>query len=317
MPDADSTPKDESPIVLLIDDSPMIHRLLTFKLKNEGLEFLSAFSGEEGLELAQENQPSLILVDLDMPGIKGHDVIRALKSDPKTMQIPTLVISGSTESSDKVLAFELGAIDFITKPIDLPELRARIGSALRLHRLMEMLEQRAQIDGLTGLKNRAYFDERIRASFNSLSRNKQTASLVMCDLDHFKILNDTYGHPAGDSVIVGFSAIALRTLRSCDVACRYGGEEFALILPDTDAHGAKIVCDRIRCRLEANAWPANPGITATASFGIANIPANETASVEEWIESADKALYQAKHAGRNRAVVFGDEPDQSALRPAS
>ena len=311
------TNPSDKPIVLLIDDSPMIHRLLTYKLKNEGLEFLTAFSGEEGIELARDNLPSLVLVDLDMPGMNGHDVVRELKSDPKTMHIPTIVISGSTESSDKVLAFELGAMDFVTKPIDLPELRARIGSALHIHRLMQLLEQRAQIDGLTALKNRAYFDERITSTYNSLSRTGHTASLVMCDLDHFKKLNDTFGHQAGDAVLVGFSEIVTTTLRSCDVACRYGGEEFALILPDTDAEGAMVVCDRIRQHTQEKNWPAYPELNATVSLGIANIPIHDTASAAEWIQNADQALYAAKEAGRNRVVIYEPEGGPQELRPAS
>jgi diguanylate cyclase (GGDEF)-like protein len=208
-------------------------------------------------------------------------------------------------------------MDFVTKPIDLPELRARIGSALHIHRLMKLLELRAQIDGLTALKNRAYFNERISSTYNSLCRTGHTASLVMCDLDHFKKLNDNFGHQAGDAVLVSFSSIVTTALRSCDVACRYGGEEFALILPDTDAAGSMIVCDRIRQHTHDKVWPAYPEMHATASFGIANIPIHKTGSANEWIESADKALYQAKEAGRNRVVIFEPESDPQKLRPAS
>ncbi len=296
---------DRKPVLLLVDDQPAIHRLLAVKLRNEELEFLTAFTGEEALELAKEQQPSLILLDLTMPGMSGFEVLKALKENTDTMEIPVIIVSGSTDSRHKVRAFELGAMDYVCKPFDVPELRARIQSAIKLHRLMKMLEQRAQIDGLTGLWNRAYFDKRLEIELNSRRRTNRPLALVICDLDHFKLLNDNYGHPAGDTVLQGFASLLNHELRSSDVACRYGGEEFALILPETTPDEAIRACDRIRLAIDAKSWKNYEGLSATASFGLAHSDDLPVETAEEWIEAADSALYEAKRGGRNQVHAYG------------
>lgn len=300
--------QEPAPLLLLIDDSPDIHRLMAFKLKNEGLEFLTAFSGEEGIALAQTQQPALILLDLMMPGLDGFAVLKALKDDPRTIEIPVIVVTGSTDSKDKVMAFEQGAMDVVGKPFDVHELRARIHSAIRIHRLMRMLEQRAQIDGLTGLWNRKHFNERFGAELLCAERKGTPLALVLCDLDHFKKVNDTFGHPAGDAVLQGFAAVLGNTLRGYDIACRYGGEEFAIILPDTPPEQALGVADRVRQEIAGRRWPNYPDIRATASFGLAEGPAPGMTGVEGWIAAADRALYHSKQTGRNRITRFADMP---------
>lgn len=295
---------EQQPILLLIDDSPSIHRLLAFKLKHEGVEFLAAFSGQEGVDLAASNRPALILLDLNMPEMDGFQVLRALKNDARTIGIPVIVLSGNSDPEDKVRAFEIGAMDFVCKPFDVHELRARIHSAIRISSLMGMLEKRAQIDGLTGLWNRAYFNDRLPRDLSNASRTNSPICLFMCDLDHFKKVNDTFGHPAGDAVLQGYSKILINELRSYDVPCRYGGEEFAIILPDTTLENAKNICERIRSAIEGRRWPNYPDIRATSSFGVTEIGVNGESSPEAWIEAADRALYAAKVGGRNRIVPF-------------
>lgn len=302
------TNQDQAPLLLLIDDSPAIHRLMAFKLKNEGVEFLTAFSGEEGIVLAQSQLPALILLDLNMPGLDGFEVLRALKNDPRTIEIPIIVVTGSTDSSEKVRAFENGAMDVVTKPFDVHELRARIHSAIRIHRLMKMLEQRAQIDGLTGLWNRKYFNERLASEIDISNRKGTPLSLVICDLDHFKKINDTMGHPAGDAVLQGFAGILTKEIRSYDIACRYGGEEFAIILPDTAHAEAHTVAERIRTELLAKRWPNYPDIRVSASFGLADKPSADMTGIEGWIAAADRALYFSKQNGRNRITRHADMP---------
>lgn len=307
---------DQQPILLLIDDAPEIHRLLAMKLKDEGIDFLTAFSGIEGIELAEENRPSLILLDVSMPDQDGFEVLHALKENPQTKQIPVIMLSASRASEDKVRSLDLGAMDYVTKPVDVPELRARIQSAIRLTRLMAMLEQRAQIDGLTGLWNRAHFDQRLIAEMAEAKRRGTALSLVMCDLDHFKSLNDTFGHPAGDMVLEIFASLITKEIRVNDIACRYGGEEFALILPRTDANEAVGVCERIRKALCARTFRKYPEIQATVSLGVTDTPNAETGEPGPWIEAADHALYSAKQAGRNRVHVYRatgcGEPDAPA-----
>lgn len=296
-------PSEQQPVLLLIDDAPSIHRLLAFKLKNEGIEFLAAFGGVEGFDIASTSRPSLILLEANLPDQDGFATLRALKNDPATIDIPVIMLSGDTDPEHKVRAFELGATDFVTKPFDIHELRARVQSAIRIHRLMRLLEQRAQIDGLTGLWNRAHFDERFANELACAQRNKTPMSLVLCDLDHFKKINDTFGHPAGDAVLQGFAKVLTSELRSYDVACRYGGEEFAVILPDAGLPASMAICERIRKALEARHWPNFPDIRATASFGVTDRGIDGSDSPSAWLDAADKCLYEAKQSGRNRVVA--------------
>ncbi|RMH28863.1 MAG: diguanylate cyclase [Planctomycetota bacterium] len=295
---------DDQPTVLLIDDSPEILRLLEVRLRNEDFALVTAQAAVDGLRIARERRPALILLDLDMPVMDGFEALRHLKEDPRTVSIPVIVISGSDDTDDKVAGFDLGAIDYVCKPFNMPELRARVRSALKIHELMRMLEQRAQIDGLTGLWNRAYFDERLVEEIAHHQRHGRPFSLVLADLDHFKSLNDTHGHPAGDAVLQGFARLLESSVRAQDVACRYGGEEFVILLRDTKAEQARALVERVRAGLEALRWPRHPERRVTGSFGICDAPAGDAGSPAAWLQSADDALYQAKRAGRNRVVIF-------------
>lgn len=293
---------EAQPKVLVIDDSTDVHRLLKARLRTEELDLVSAFTGEEGLFTAEKEKPAIVLLDLDMPGMDGFEVLRALKESGETMHIPVIVLSGLDSPQDKVTAFDLGAVDYVTKPFDLTELRVRVRSALRLHQLVQMLAQRAHIDGLTGLWNRAHFDKRWADEAAGCIRHRRPLSLALLDLDHFKSVNDTHGHPAGDNVLQVFSKILQRECRQADIACRFGGEEFALIMPDTAPDDAELVCDRIRQRLEEVSWPRHPERTITVSTGVVGSEGTAVLAPEQWIELADKALYAAKNSGRNKVV---------------
>ena len=302
---------DVNPIVLVVDDSPDVHRLLKARLRHEELELRGVTSGAEGVALAKSIKPAICILDLDMPDMDGFQVLRTIKNDAATMDIPVIVLSAMVSAQDKVTAFDLGAVDYITKPFNLTELRVRVRSALRLHRLVQMLAQRAQIDGLSGLWNRAYFDRRWAEEVSKASRHKRPLSLAMLDIDHFKSVNDTYGHPAGDAVLQGVARLIQRECRSEDVACRYGGEEFTVIMPDTSPVDAMNLCERIRVALATNVWPRHPERTITVSIGIAGYASAGDVSPGAWLEHADRALYAAKQAGRNTIVVAG-----SGGRPA-
>ena len=306
---------DDHPAVLVIDDSPDVHRLLKARLRHEELDLRAATSGKAGIDAAKGSKPAIILLDLDMPDMDGFEVLRVLKNDPTTVHIPVIVLSGLQSSQDKVTAFDLGAVDYITKPFNLTELRVRVRSALRMHRLVQMLAQLAQIDGLTGLWNRAHFDKRWSDEIASGQRHQRSLSLAMIDVDHFKSINDTYGHPAGDAVLQGMARIVQRECRQEDIACRYGGEEFALIMPDTTPADAIIVCERMRTALAEVVWPRHPERTITVSMGLAGSSAPAALSAAEWIEAADRNLYTAKKSGRNR-VVMSDVCSGSTLAKA-
>lgn len=307
---------DIHPVVLAIDDSAEILRLLEVRLRNEDIELITATNPIDGMRIAAERQPALILLDLAMPVMDGFEALRLLKNDPRTVHIPVIVVSGSDDTDDKVAGFNLGAIDYVCKPFNMPELRARMRSALRIHALMHMLSQRAQIDGLTGLWNRAHFDRRIAEEVAARARTGKPFTLTLCDLDNFKSLNDTHGHPAGDAVLQQFAKLLTSMLRKQDIACRYGGEEFALILRDTTAEQATHLLERIRESLESLRWPKHPERNVTGSFGVCDNPAGDAKDPAAWIESADRALYEAKRAGRNRVVVSTAPPPSAEFRRA-
>lgn len=294
---------DNSSLVLLIDDSEAMHRLLSLRLRNDGLEVSSAMSGEEGVRKATEEHPALVLLDVDMPGMDGFEVLRTLKDNDATLHTPVIMLSGAHNSHDKVTAFDLGAVDFITKPFDMMEMRVRVRSALRVSHLLRMLSQQAQIDGLTGLYNRAHFDQRWLEEVAGVERHKRPLTIAMMDLDHFKSVNDTFGHPAGDAAIQGLAKIVRRESRQTDIACRYGGEELVLIMPETGPDDAASVCERIRAALADVVWPRHPERRITCSIGVVGTDGSTAVDAGTWLEKVDRNLYRAKKEGRDRLVT--------------
>jgi diguanylate cyclase (GGDEF)-like protein len=292
--------KDAQPIVLVIDDSVDVHRLLKARLRHEEIDLVEALGGVEGLEAARELQPAVILLDLDMPDTDGFQVLRQLKNDPETRDILVMILSAAASTQDKVTAFDLGAVDYVVKPFNLTELRVRLRSALRTHRLLQLLAQRAQLDGLTGLWNRAYFNNRWADEVAGSTRHGTALSIAMIDVDHFKSVNDSYGHPTGDQVLQGLGKLLSREVRQEDVACRYGGEEFVLILPHTGVEAAAQLCDRVREACASLVWSRHPERSITISIGVAGSDRATDVSPEGWMEIADRALYEAKQGGRNR-----------------
>lgn len=313
---------DSKPQVLLIDDSVDVHRLVKVRLKAEPVEIISAMNGNDGFELARAVNPVLVFLDLDMPGVDGFEVLRKLKADNNTAHIPVIVVSGLDSCADKVMAFDLGATDYITKPLEFAELRARMRSALRTQRLLTLLAERAEVDGLTGLGNRQQFNRRWEQEFASFSRYGTPLTFAILDVDHFKKVNDTFGHPAGDEVLQGFAKIVQSCIRNTDIACRFGGEEVAVIMPHTSPADAQVVAERIRTTLQAFVWPRHPEHFVTVSIGLAGASGLiEGLTKERWLEAADQALYNAKRSGRNRVVLGslqpGSNPAPAATNPAA
>ena len=303
--------------VLITDDAQDVHRLLGARLKQERLEFLNALDGEAALELARAEQPSLVLLDLDMPGMDGFEVLRHLKATDETHDIPVIVLSGLQSPADKVTAFDLGAVDYVTKPFDLMELRVRVRSALRMADLVAMLAQRAHIDGLTGLYNRVAFEERWGQSTAENQRHGKPLSLAIFDLDHFTSITATYGHPAGDEALRTFGRLLQRECRQSDVPCRFGGEEFVMIMPETGPDDAANVCNRIREELAKIEWPAHPERAVTVSVGVLGATSPATISPADWIQATDEMLYAAKNGGRNRVMTSRADKADQKLRSAS
>lgn len=289
--------------VLIIDDSTTSHAFVKSKLSGEPVEFHSAPNGKVGLEQAAFLQPDLILLDVEMPHPDGFEVCRLLKAEPITMNIPIIFLTGASSTEEKIIGLELGAVDYVTKPFDVAELRARVRGALRTKYLLDLLNRKAMIDGLTGLWNRGYMDQRLRAELSLIKRTGLPFSCIMADVDHFKSINDTYGHAFGDTALCTISQIFMENSRAEDIVCRYGGEEFALLLPGIDIEGAMLFAERLRELVsQLMLLHGEQQVKLTCSFGVAKIGPSDFADVSP-VQLADQALYDAKRSGRNRVVA--------------
>ena len=224
--------------ILAIDDSPDIHQLLSARLGNLNVEMQHAMTGASGYEKALQDPPDLILLDVMMPDASGFEICRRLKATSETAAVPVIFLTGEADVEQKVRGFDVGAIDYIQKPFDTAELTARVRSALRTKRYFDMLAERAMLDGLTGLWNRTQFDQQLYKETSCALRYDCSLSLVMMDIDRFKEINDTHGHPFGDQVLQSIGELLRSWTRNTDLPCRYGGEEFGIILRETDLEGA-------------------------------------------------------------------------------
>ena len=288
--------------VLIIDDSRQIHRLVEAWLKSDLIEVGSAVTAAEGHAMAARWRPDLILLDIDLPDVSGFELCRQLKSDEAVSRIPIIFLTGANSPEDRVAGLNLGAVDYIVKPFHPAEFQARVRAALRTKYLLDLLQQRAQIDGLTGLRNRAYLDERLAAEKALLRRHPGPLACIMVDVDHFKNVNDVHGHAAGDEVLRGVADVLQQAARVEDVITRYGGEEFTILTPGVDDQGAAMLAERIRTNLERmQIKRGSATIQISCSFGVAGYDPAADASL---LEQADAALYDAKQNGRNRISVF-------------
>jgi len=291
--------------VLIVDDSPDALALARARLGKEGLDLICADGGKAGLEAAAVEKPDLILLDVDMPDMSGFEVCRAMKADSELCMIPVIFLSGSASSEDKVEGLNLGAVDYVTKPFDAFELCARVNAALRAKHMQDLLIEYAQIDPLTGIPNRRAMLERMGKEWKRVQRHGGSLAFIMIDVDHFKRVNDTYGHNIGDKVLQAVAKAITSSCRVIDLPARYGGEEFAVTVPDETAEGAMVLAERCR-RTIANAQVTvgDQEVRVTASFGVADT--EDADSPESLIRQSDEALYRAKNAGRN-CVEAGQE----------
>jgi len=292
--------------ILIVDDSKNIHALVKARLTGEPVELHSCFSSEQALASIGQILPDLILLDVDMPDMNGFEVCRRLKQHPATMNVPVVFLTGAGSTDEKIRGLELGAIDYITKPFEPAELRARVRAALRTKYLLDLLNKKAMIDGLTGLWNRTYFDQTLAAQLSLAKRSGQPVSVVICDLDHFKMINDRCGHLTGDEALRVVAACMQATCRIEDVVCRFGGEEFGIIVPSTPADRALIMAERLRKNIEKlKLTHRGTPVAITCSFGIADLSiCGET----PLLQAADAALYAAKQNGRNRTEIANQNP---------
>jgi two-component system cell cycle response regulator len=287
------------PKVLMIDNARMMHGVVKARLSADGLEFHSAFGGEEGLALALTINPDVILLDVEMPSPDGFEVCRRLKDNPALSNIPVIFLTGVSSTEEKVRGLNLGAIDYVTKPFDAAELQARVRAGLRNKELLDLLSKKAMIDGLTGLYNRGYLNQRLKEELAHVKRHNRPLSCIMLDIDHFKSINDTHGHGFGDVVLKGVGGLLQQLSRSEDIPCRYGGEEFAILARETDGAAAMVFAERLRAGIEASTFNRGPiSVSVTCSLGVCD------SCDDNIVELADRALYQSKRNGRNRATLF-------------
>jgi diguanylate cyclase (GGDEF)-like protein len=291
--------------LLLVDDDAESLAVARARLADDQIEISCAAGGRAGLAAARAEKPDLILLDLDMPDLTGFDVCRRLKADPELCMIPVLFLSGSGTPGDKVHGLDLGAVDYITKPFDDFELRARVRAAIRTKQLQDLLIEHAHIDPLTGLPNRRALMDRLQVEWARMRRHGGELSFIMADIDHFKQVNDTYGHSVGDTVLRRVAKTIARQCRASDLPARYGGDELAVVVPSEAVADAVHLAERCRREIAMVGLPANgASIRPTATFGVADAVGVPVA--ELLVDRADQALYRAKAAGRNRVAVWPD-----------
>lgn len=306
--------------LLIIDDTPANVQIL-HEVLHGAYDIFFATCGLDAIRIAQQELPDLILLDIMMPEMDGYEVCSALKADPQTREIPVVFITALGSEEDEAKGLECGAIDYITKPISPPVVKARVKNHLELKRSRDALETLmveldkknaelniyAREDALTGLANRRYFNEVLDAEIKRARRFHHLLTLILCDVDFFKSYNDHYGHLAGDKCLQAIGQVLSDTFkRVSDLPARYGGEEFAVIIADVPPGKAGQLAEKLREGMIAQALPHAYSAAAelvTLSFGVVEAHPTSERDAVWYINEADKALYRAKANGRNRVEI--------------
>ncbi len=289
--------------ILVVDDTIANLDILVDLLAD--YDVIDAASGEDALEIASDEHVDLILLDIMMPGMDGYEVCSRLKSNDRTKDIPVIFITAITGEESIEKAYDIGGADYVTKPFKPKELLSRVKKELRIQDLVSKLKLLASIDPMTKLYNRRYFTQMAQYTFDLQKREGHTLSIIILDIDKFKQINDVYGHQIGDSVIISLADRLLQHKRSSDIACRYGGEEFVLLLPDTSLDNATKLAEKMRQCIESGCLTTEDGQTihCTVSIGVSRADFTNESDIEHSLKRADDALYEAKAQGRNRIIV--------------
>lgn len=319
--------KLEGRLLLLVDDDRGVIDLLRRGLAPFGYRFVEAEDGTQALTAIRKHQPDLILMDVEMPGLGGVEVCRIVKANQGAgFAFTPVILMTAGRSSGKVEGLELGADDYLVKPFDMLEVSARVKSMLRLKALQDTLVEKnkeldrinreleekrsalellSRTDGLTQLINRRHFEELLQSEWQRSLRYRAPLSCMLLDIDHFKKVNDTWGHPFGDTVLKEVAGVARRALRDVDILARYGGEELIALLPETSPEEAWRAAERVRMGVEAmrlTCRTVSPPeqVRCTASIGVSTAPGAGIETPEQLVQLADECLYEAKQGGRNQ-----------------
>jgi diguanylate cyclase (GGDEF)-like protein len=290
--------------VLIIEDHPDQRDLLAIVLQREGYKVVTAANGLEALEKLEQNEVHIALSDIMMPKMDGFELINKIRSNSALRHIYIILITARIQEGDRVRGLDLGADDYITKPFSFSELLARVRVGSRVVQYQQHLEYQTQIDSLTGLFNRRALEKKIGDEFERSKRYGHPLSVVILDIDNFKKINDTYGHHGGDAALVKISEILRERSRSSDFPSRLGGEEFVLVLPETDQDSAIQVARKFHEEIRSCSFgTVDKPFLLTVSMGLTSTTKKEYSDWREMVADADCALYQAKNAGKDRIEI--------------
>lgn len=302
--------------ILLVDDNLANLRVLSRLLDREGYKVRPVPSGAQALSAIEAAPPDLILLDIRMPEMDGYEVCQRIKANEKFSAIPIIFISAADALEDKIRGFEVGGVDYITKPFQELEVMARVAAHVQIYQLQRTLNDKiadlekangrilelSTRDELTKLYNRRYFNQQADRLFAQADRYQQPLSLAIGDVDFFKKVNDTFSHAVGDKVLRGVAQVLQKSIRETDLCARYGGEEFVIAFPGVSLAEAVQACNKVRLAIAAAPWDKiHPDLKVTMSIGVCDDLS--LGSYEQVIAAADEKLYEAKHSGRNRVCA--------------
>ena len=311
---ADHRVNDSDLTILVVDDSPVYRKLVEQSLSNANHQILFAKNGREALQAFGDKHPEVVITDWSMPDVSGLELCQRIRRDFREHYAYIILVTSNSNKAQVIEGLSAGADDYLTKPFDPGELLARVGVGhriIQLHHEVEaknrQLEQLALTDPLTGLPNRRAIDLWVDSQLSSAARHDFSFWVVMADLDHFKNINDTHGHEAGDTVLKNFATIWKANTQRSNICGRLGGEEFVVILTHTNEEQTKTAVERIRERFARERFRfGGATVTVTASFGIADFSGSQAPDFNVLLARADAALYAAKNKGRNRMEFHSD-----------
>ena len=306
--------------VMVVEDSLVIRAVLRRHLEGEGCEVMEADDGETAIDRCHQSPPDVILLDIELPGMNGHEVLAHLKADDRLKDIPVVFLTGRTETADIVSGLRAGAHDYLKKPFEATELIARVASAVRVKQLQDELRRQggefatmSRTDALTGAYNRRHLEEQLSQLGSAARRHGHSLAVGMLDIDYFKRVNDAVGHAGGDEVLREFIRRVRGATRDEDVVGRWGGDEFLLVMPETDLDGALLLGERVRRAVADTEFHLREGhLAVTLSGGCA---AGHGEDPEQLVRDADLGLYEAKAGGRNRVFAAHRGVPGSASEP--